>query len=203
MNFYMGVIYIAGFGYSQQNTMPCSGQLISIAANSALFALLGTTYGGDGQTTFALPDLRGRAIIGAGQGQVTSMYYLGQMGGNEQVTLVSNNLPSHSHPLSGVTGSISGTASATMSVENGGGDDTVPANNYLAVALSSNRYSTTSSGSDTLNSNAISVNTTGLTVNMGSSATGTAGNNMPVSTIEPYLALNYSIATEGIFPSRN
>lgn len=78
----------------------CEGQLLQISENDALFALIGTTYGGDGQTTFGLPDLRGRAIVGPGQGPGLSSYVLGQVGGVETVTLTTNQIPSHTHTIS-------------------------------------------------------------------------------------------------------
>ena len=100
--------YIAGIVLFAGNFAPrgwafCNGQILSIAQNTALFSLLGTTYGGNGQTTFALPDLRGRVPIQPGQGPGLPLYDLGEAGGAPTTTLVANNLPAHSHSLNAVT----------------------------------------------------------------------------------------------------
>lgn len=95
----LGQIQAFGFQFAPQGWALCQGQLLSIAENNALFSLLGTTYGGDGQTTFALPDLRGRAPVGQGQGPGLSNIQLGQIGGTETVTLGVANLPAHQHAV--------------------------------------------------------------------------------------------------------
>jgi microcystin-dependent protein len=97
MDPFIGQIQAFGFNFEPRGWMFCNGQLISIAQNSALFSLLGTTYGGDGITTFALPDLRSRVSIHQGQGPGLSNYALGESAGTEQITLLSSNLPTHSH----------------------------------------------------------------------------------------------------------
>lgn len=99
MDFYMGQIILFAGNFAPQGWAFCDGSLLSIAQNSALFSLLGTTYGGDGQTTFALPDLRGRVAVGAGNGPGLSSYPLGMVGGEEQVTLTTNQMPLHSHAV--------------------------------------------------------------------------------------------------------
>lgn len=98
----------------------CQGQILSIAQNQALFALLGTTYGGNGQTTFALPDFRGRVPVGTGQGPGMAYYGLGQMGGTEKTTLLTNNMPAHVHTV-------------TLGCSNGKASSNSPAGNYPAV----------------------------------------------------------------------
>lgn len=97
----LGEIRWVPYNFAPQGWAFCDGQLLPIAQNSALFSLLGTTYGGDGRTTFALPDLRGRVMVHAGAGPGLSSYQLGQKGGAEQVTLTTNEIPSHSHQLNG------------------------------------------------------------------------------------------------------
>ncbi|RYY32428.1 MAG: phage tail protein [Sphingobacteriaceae bacterium] len=109
MNPYIGMIIMFGGNFAIRDWALCQGQILSIAQNTALFSLLGTTYGGNGQTTFALPDLRGRVPIGWGQGPGLPTYDLGQVGGTETVTLTANQMPAHSHPLSG--SSLAGNAS--------------------------------------------------------------------------------------------
>jgi microcystin-dependent protein len=96
---FIGQIILVGFNFAPRGWAFCQGQLLSIAQNTALFSLLGTTYGGNGQTTFALPDLRGRVPIGFGQGPGLQNYVLGQTGGQETHTLISNEMPSHNHGL--------------------------------------------------------------------------------------------------------
>jgi len=104
---FLGQIQLFGFGWAPTGWALCNGQLLSISQNTALFSLLGTTYGGDGRTTFGLPDLRGRAPIGQGQGPGLSNYDLGQVGGEEGVTLNINEMPSHGHGVTGSSGATS------------------------------------------------------------------------------------------------
>ena len=150
----------------------CNGQLLSIAQDTALFSLLGTTYGGDGQTNFALPDLRGRVPIHFGQGPGLSNYDLGQSGGAENTTLTLNNLPPHNHSLNAV--SEAGSTSA-------------PAGAYLGNTGALDKE----------------YNTTGTVVTMNAGAIGATGQSQPFDNLPPYLAINYVIALQGIFPSRN
>ena len=156
----------------------CSGQLLSIAQNTALFSILGTTFGGDGRTTFGLPDMRGRVPVGMGQGPGLSDYVLGQRGGTEQVTLTLANLASHTH-----------TATGTVVANDGGASQPSPKNNFIASLRGQNIFSDTSNTNMAQNSVAVTVQT--------------AGGNIPFSIVQPYLVLNYIIALEGIFPSRN
>jgi microcystin-dependent protein len=97
---FIGQVMMIGFTFAPRGWALCDGQILPIAQNTALFSLLGTTYGGNGTTTFALPDLRGRVPIHAGQGPGLSPYTLGQVGGAEQVTLLANQMPAHNHSLS-------------------------------------------------------------------------------------------------------
>lgn len=100
MDPFIGQIQAFGFNFAPRGWAKCEGQLISIAENNALFALLGTMYGGDGRTTFGLPDLRGRSIVGVGNGPGLGNIVQGARGGSESVTLTTNNLPSHNHAVS-------------------------------------------------------------------------------------------------------
>jgi len=97
MEAFLGMLAVTGFNFAPRGWEFCHGQMMSISQNSALFAVLGTTYGGNGQTTFALPDLRGRVPIGFGQGPGLQRYELGQLGGSEKVTLDVNQIPAHTH----------------------------------------------------------------------------------------------------------
>src|SRR5262247_1539362 len=100
---FLGQIQPFGFNFAPTGWATCDGQILSIAQNTALFSLLGTTFGGNGQTTFGLPDLRGRVPIGQGQGPGLANYTLGQTGGQETVTLITSQMPQHTHSLVGVT----------------------------------------------------------------------------------------------------
>lgn len=100
---YIGQIAIFPYNFAPRGWAPCDGRLLSIAQNTALFSLLGTTYGGNGQTTFALPDLRGRVIVGIGQGPGLTNRDLGEMSGTENTTLTVANLPPHNHAINAVT----------------------------------------------------------------------------------------------------
>jgi microcystin-dependent protein len=147
----------------------CHGQLLSIAQNTALFSLLGTTYGGNGTTNFALPDLRGRAAVGAGQGPGLSNRSLGAQGGSEKLTAAQ--IPAHSHTLQ---------AMATTGTSN---DPSLklPARSRAAS------YAPVS----------------GTPVAMASSAITGGGTANPAEAMPPYLAINYIIALQGIYPSRS
>jgi microcystin-dependent protein len=127
---YVGQIIAVGFNFAPNGWAECNGQLISIAQNTALFSLLGTTYGGNGTTNFALPDLRGRMLVGKGIGPGLAPVDQGEAGGSVQTTILTNNLPAHSHQIRANTDA--GTTSTTT-------------NNVLANTLDSDReYSTTS-----------------------------------------------------------
>lgn len=178
---FIGEVKLLGFSFPPLGYMSCQGQLLPIAQNNALFALLGTTYGGDGQTTFGLPDLQGRVPIGQGQGPGLPEYTIGEEAGNVSVTLTTGNLPMHVHPAMDV--------SVRMPVSTGGGDQSEPTG-YVA-----------NQGTDVYSSVATPNSFYG-TVNV-SGTTGVSGSGFPVGIANPYLVMNYSIATEGIFPSRN
>jgi microcystin-dependent protein len=159
----------------------CQGQILAINQNTALFSLLGTTYGGNGVTTFALPDFRGRLPVGAGQGPGLSFYQLGQSAGNESITLTSSNLPLHSHPI---TGTVSMPASGVT-----GNTDTAQ-NNYPGFIAGTDMYSTAQNGSLMGN----------MQHNLGTTPTGSS---TPASILQPVLGLNFVICIFGVFPARN
>jgi len=118
---FIGTIQIFGFNFPPRGWAMCNGQLLSIAQNTALFSLLGTTYGGDGQTTFALPDLRGRFPNHQGQGPGLSNYDIGQVAGSETVTLLNTNLPAHTHGLrAGTTSTTKNPTGKFIGLSSGG-----------------------------------------------------------------------------------
>lgn len=160
----------------------CDGSILSIAQNTALFSLVGTTYGGNGQTTFALPDLRGRVAVGAqfSQGPGLPAYQLGEMAGTPTTTLLLTNLPFHNHP---VTGTV------TMVANSGTDGQTDDPNGRL---LSGAQIYT----NNTSEPAPMAPCVTNL-------STSFAGNNAPFNNMPPYLGMNYIICVEGIYPSRN
>jgi microcystin-dependent protein len=176
----MAEIRMFAGNFAPLNWSLCYGQLMPIAPNTALFSLLGTTFGGDGIQSFALPDFRGRIPVGTGGGAGLSPYYLGQLSGVESITLISANLPPHTHALTG-----------TVSVKLAGEDANLmtPAGNYFAPN-GTNRFFPTSDG-------------TTMKPLAGNLATSPNGQSLPVDNIAPVLAMNYVICLEGIYPSRN
>lgn len=167
--------------FAPQTWAFCQGQLLSIASNTALFSLLGTNYGGNGQTTFALPNFSGRVAIGAGQGPGLSPYQLGQSGGIENFTILNSNFPAHTHP---VTGTI------TMKANAAAGNSDAPQGNYPATLAGTPMYANTNNASGMGN------------MQLALTAANT-GSQIPVSNIQPVAGMNYIICMFGIFPSRN
>jgi len=173
----MGQITAFGFGFAPRTWAFCAGQLMSIQQNAALFSILGTTYGGNGVQTFGLPDLRGRTPVGTGQGPGLSNYVLGEMTGTEKVTVLSSQLPLHNHPFS---------ANTTLATA------TAPSGNYMAqggvkAGVNVCMYAAGTAANGTMASGAIALN----------------GGNQPLSIIQPYNVINYCVALQGIFPTRN
>jgi microcystin-dependent protein len=171
---FIGEIRMFGGNFNPRGWAFCQGQLLSIAQNTALFSILGTTYGGNGQTTFALPDLRGRAPIQQGTnppGPGLQPYTLGQQGGVETVTLISTQMPAHNH---------------TINVATEDADQKNPTGQVLA-APGAPAYAAPSN----------------INANLAPQAVGVAGGSQPHENRPPYLAINFIIALEGIYPSRN
>lgn len=176
----------------------CQGQLMSIAENTALFSLLGTTYGGDGQVTFALPDFRGRIALGTGQGPGLSFYDLGEVSGSEGVTIVSTQMPAHIHTGGNLSGSGSVKVSSTdanQTAATAGASVATPGSLVSRAFTATLGFNTTTPDTN-LNTGAVGL---GGVVPI----TGAAGGSQPHENIQPYLALNFIICTEGIYPSRN
>lgn len=180
---FIGEIKILGFNFAPQGYATCQGQILSIAQNTALFSLLGTTYGGNGSTTFALPDLQGRMAKSQGQGPGLPNYQMGQLGGSTSVTILQSNMPMHNHPATGIT--------ANLPVASGPGTANSPVGNYLAQAPI-DMYATAATAGSNYGS-ALAA----------SGATGSSGGSQAMDIQNPYLVVNYSIAIYGIFPSRN
>lgn len=166
---FVAEIRIFPFNFPPKGWAFCTGKLMPISQNTALFSLLGTTYGGDGRSTFALPELQGNAPMHPGQGPGLSLHDLGEMSGSESVTLLISEIPSHSH---------------TVSVANEPGAYSTPGNNLYGRA---NVYNNAPGGSVQL---------------MLPNVVGISGGSQPHNNMQPYLALNFCIALQGIFPPR-
>ena len=167
---FLGEIRIFGFPFAPRGWATCDGQILPIAQNQALFALLGTNYGGNGTTTFALPDLRGRTPIEFGRSSGTSAYSIGQSGGQETSTLIEAEIPAHTHTVN------ASSATATEIAPSGG---------VWAAPAGLTVYSGT--GGAQMAPNALSA----------------TGGSQPHFNMQPFLTLNFCIALQGIFPSRN
>lgn len=178
MEGYIGELrYFAG-NFAPRSWAFCQGQLLAIAQNTALFSILGTTYGGDGRTTFALPDLRGRSAVTPGQGPGLPNVQLGQRGGVSSVTLSALNIPSHNHQI-------------TIKASSDQGTTPDPTGNYLSNAKF-------------LDNDFVSPDPAPTLVDMaGGGVTSNTGNSQPFDNRDPYLGLNAIICLQGIFPSRN
>jgi microcystin-dependent protein len=170
---FVAEIRIFPFNFAPKGWAWCDGQLLPISQNTALFSLLGTTYGGDGKSNFALPDMQGNAPIHAGQGPGLSLYDLGQMGGSETVTLLTSEIPAHSHTL-------------MASVENAT-QKTLAPGVTLATSISGAVYQSN------VNANLVAMKFQALTP---------AGGSLPHNNMMPYLTLNFNIAMQGVFPPR-
>jgi microcystin-dependent protein len=168
---YISEIKLFAFNFPPRGWAPCNGQILPIASNQALFSLLGTTYGGNGQTTFGLPNLQGRVPIHFGNYFGGGNYSLGQVGGQENVTLITPQIPVHTHFVQ-----ASNTAAA----------DTYPTTtNLWAKGSSHSGFATTANNT------------------MNPAAIGNSGGSQPHNNQSPYLVVNFCIAIQGIFPSRN
>lgn len=225
----MGMIMPVGFNFAPRGWMFCNGQTVPIAQNSAMFALLGTMYGGDGQVTFGIPDLRGRVPVGSqGNGPGLTPIAQGERAGVNNVTIIGNgavsisltsaNLPPHTHPASVDLTSVSYNTTVNVSTTSTGGTFIPAANSTLCgttsgsppaaaiylpaatpvgtlVPLASTTATTTPSGTGTV--------TVGANTGGGQPLAAPVQTQALTSIMQPYLGLNYIIAMEGIFPSRN
>lgn len=173
---YIGELMLFAGNFAPKGWALCNGQTLSIASNTALFSILGTTYGGNGTTTFNLPDLRGRAALHFGQGPGLGNYDQGEVLGSENVTLTTTQMPRHLHPLMGNAKP---------------GSEKSPADAFLAEP-------TTSGGEDVF-----AYSTGGTPTPLNFASIGFEGGSEPHNNIQPVLVMNYCIALVGIYPSRN
>lgn len=210
---FIGQIMQVGFSYAPVNWALAQGQIMSIAQNSALFSLLGTTFGGDGQVTFGLPDTRGRVMVGVGNGPGLQPVVWGELAGAQNAQLLLPNLPQHTHPaqFTGTPGTT--TATGTLQALD------VPANNIGQESGRPTNGAVLGTTNDTSGNNSTiaiyapanagtPVNLGGLSVTGGSFTpqgnvnVGIAGNGSPFSIMNPFIGMYTLIATTGIYPSR-
>lgn len=179
MEVYLGTICAFGFGFAPVDWVLCCGQTALIAQNTTLFTLLGTSYGGDGRSTFGLPDMRGRAAMGMD----SVNYYLGDTGGTESLTITPANLPPHIH-----------TATVTMHANSSSVSTGSPAGNYLG------NVSRDGDGTNALYDSAPTGTMAQLPFSLAAAGANTQG--VTIDSRRPYLAMNYAIALYGYYPSR-
>jgi microcystin-dependent protein len=172
-NPFVAEIRMLGFNFPPKGWAFCDGQLLPISQNTALFSLLGTFYGGDGKSTFALPDLQGNVPIGQGQGAGLAAYFIGEESGSEFITLLQSEIPIHSHTLVG------------NATKNGLNPSPAP-DQILAKSQGGNVYT---------------QNTASL-AQMNLQTLGIAGGSLPHNNMMPFLVVNFCIAMQGVFPPR-
>lgn len=191
MDTYIGTVMLWAPSFAPRGWAYCAGQLVAISQNTALFSLIGTTYGGNGTVTFGLPDLRSRVPVGGGMGDGPGLPVVqaGEMAGAPTVTLLTSNLPGHAHPGQGLE----------IVVETAPATDSVPTAGQMLAA------GNTQQGPNTLTTRMYAapggapVNLSPLSI---TGMTGIVGNGLPVSVTQPYLGISFIICMEGIFPPR-
>jgi microcystin-dependent protein len=175
MDPFVAEVRIMGFNFAPTGWAQCNGQLLPISQNTALFSLLGTTYGGDGKSTFALPNVQGNAVLGPGQSPGTSAYVAGEEGGSQNVTLLETEMPLHSHSV--------------------GAFSTVAADQFGPNPNGKSVLGQTKNG-------ALYNLTTAPIVQMAPQGLTPAGGSLPHNNLQPSLVLNFCIALQGVFPPR-
>ena len=195
MEVFMGTVQSFAFNFAPNGWALCNGQTLGVSQYQALFSLLGTYYGGNGTTNFMLPNLQGRLPMAQGNGLGLSPRVIGEFSGTENVTATITNLPNHTHALSGLT------ATTTLQLAS-------PASNPVTNPTATNSYIGASGGgpgsasiySDAQGAAAVPLKGVATTV---TGEISSAGNGLPMETMNPFLVLNFSVALNGLFPSRN
>ena len=177
----LGGVFLFAGNFAPRGYALCQGQLLPISQNTALFSILGTTYGGNGQTTFQLPDLRGRVPVGAGQGAGLPNIDQGEMAGQANVNLTPQNIPSHTHTIA-ITVNAAADGRPSTDSPDGAVPDSTGGTNIFAGAPDGR---------------------TKMNAGMVTGVIAPAGGSQPFNVQNPFLGMNYIICTEGVFPSRN
>jgi microcystin-dependent protein len=172
MDPFVAEIRIFPFNFAPKGWAWCDGQILPLSQNTALFSLLGTTYGGDGKSNFALPNMQGSAPMHPGQGPGLSLHDLGETGGSETVTLLQSEMPAHSHSVVGVAGTFPGNSNSSTG-------------NAFAKSSQGNAYTPPAN-----------------LVNMSDSTIAPAGGDLPHNNMMPYVTFYFNIALQGVFPPR-
>ncbi|MDG1332085.1 MAG: tail fiber protein [Crocinitomicaceae bacterium] len=175
-------IIMFGGNFAPRGWAKCEGQLLPISSNTALFSIIGTMYGGDGRSTFGLPDFRSRSAVSPGQGPGLSNYRQGPGGGRETVTLNTTNLPAHDH-------AVSASLKASFTPPSGGGTLTNP--NGANLSSSGETIYTTNAANQTMAADSVAV------------ALGNTGGGQDFSIVQPWCAVQFIIALQGVYPSRS
>lgn len=192
---FLGEIRFFAGNFAPRDWAFCDGQLLSIAEYTALYSVIGTLYGGDGRTTFALPDARGRSLVHAGAGPDLPDVVQGTSGGAAAVVLTQSQLPAHTH---GATSTAKSSSTSTLHAVTAEGDQNAPAGHVLADDRNDNIYSALAPDT-TMNGAAVTTDTiTEVTTTIAN-----AGGGQPVPTVSPYVAVACIIALRGNFPPRN
>ena len=206
---FLGEIRMVGFDFAPRGWFTCQGQQVAISQFQALFALLGTTFGGNGVTTFGMPDLQGRAPLGQGNGLGLPAYVWGEKAGVASATLNSTQLPVHAHAAA-FAGSGGGTAPVTIAVQGSSvaGNASNPGGNYRAGQTGSGRaasnlYVTPDQAGTPVAINGGSGGSVAIPTAAGTVTTQNAGGSQPIAMQPPFVCLCFIIAYNGIFPSRN
>lgn len=225
MDAFIATILPVGFNYPPYGWTPCNGQLLSLSNYQAVYAVVGTSYGGNGVSDFGVPNLQGRHPVGYGQLAGGSYYGIGDAEGQEELILLTSNLPPHNHqatfqPTMGAAPvdlpAVTGTQTVSVKLEAQGvaGQNQIPAaNNYLAGSSATSVKSYVNTDTKAVELSGVSatisgqpsipaMQTTVSTVTGGTVTTGVTGSGVPISTVSPYLAINFIFCLQGIFPSR-
>lgn len=206
----MGEIRMFAGNYAPANWAFCQAQMQSIAQSTALFSILGTTYGGDGQVTFQLPDLQGRVPVGTGNGAGLTPRQLGEVGGVASAIMLSTQMPQHTHTATFVgTGGGAGTPmTVTLNTVNAPGTLATGGGNLLAgshgIGSSTGIFAASGTATVAMDPGTITISgSPGGGITGGTVANAIAGGSQPFPVMQPYLGMNYIICLEGIYPSRN
>ena len=202
MEGYIGEVRLVAYNFAPKDWAFCMGQVLSITDNTALYSLIGSIYGGDGRSTFGLPDLRGKVALGQGQYPGSAYdYHLGQSGGTEVVTLNVNEIPVHTHTaVSHVN--LNGSPTITIQANNADFSQKDPENNYPggsnAFGTGPTQYASTAN--TTMNPDMASINNLNIDVE---TTNGSTGGGVPHPNMQPYLSLSYIICLSGLYPARS
>ncbi len=215
---FLGEVMVFTGNFAPRGYALCDGSLLPISQNSALFAILGTTYGGDGRVTFGLPDMRGRTLVSAGAGPGLSPRVLGEASGGESTTLTTEQLPTHIHSFAAgqpvtATGTIPKTAvnitsTSTVNCNTSASGIANPQGGYPGEGGNNPAWADSKNG--TMANDMVTTASTvtadipiSVSVSLTSGTTAAAGGSQPLSIMPPFLAIYYCMALEGIFPSRS